>query len=50
MRFLNDWEPDGSKPQKRAETISLPLHPRLSDENVADVIGVIRDLISSYRR
>jgi dTDP-4-amino-4,6-dideoxygalactose transaminase len=30
--------------------LSLPLHPRLSDENVGDVIGVVRDLIHAYRR
>ena len=30
--------------------LSLPLHPRLSDENVADVIGVVQDLVAEFRR
>jgi dTDP-4-amino-4,6-dideoxygalactose transaminase len=30
--------------------LSLPLHPRLSDDNVADVCGVVRDLLHSHRR
>jgi dTDP-4-amino-4,6-dideoxygalactose transaminase len=30
--------------------ISLPLNPRLSDQDVADVIEVVLDLIRAYRR
>ena len=30
--------------------ISLPLHPRLSDQDVADVIDAVRDVARTYRR
>ncbi|HEX6965433.1 MAG TPA: DegT/DnrJ/EryC1/StrS aminotransferase family protein [Gemmatimonadaceae bacterium] len=30
--------------------ISLPLHPRLTDEDVADVITAVRDIARTYRR
>jgi len=30
--------------------ISLPLNPRLSDQDVADVIEAVRDVVRTYRR
>ena len=30
--------------------ISLPLHPRLSDEDVEDVIEAVRDVVAKFRR
>ena len=30
--------------------ISLPLNPRLSDEDVADVVDAVRDVVRRYRR
>ena len=30
--------------------VSLPLHPRLSDEDVDDVIEAVRDIVESFRR
>jgi dTDP-4-amino-4,6-dideoxygalactose transaminase len=30
--------------------VSLPLHPRLSDEDVDDVIEAVRDVVESFRR
>ena len=30
--------------------LSLPLNPRLSDEDVADVIGAVYDVIATHRR
>jgi dTDP-4-amino-4,6-dideoxygalactose transaminase len=30
--------------------ISLPLNPRLSDQDVADVIDAVRDVVRTYRR
>lgn len=30
--------------------ISLPLHPRLSDQDVADVIGAVADVVTRFRR
>lgn len=31
-------------------TVSLPLHPRLSDEDVADVIAAVHDIVEHHRR
>jgi dTDP-4-amino-4,6-dideoxygalactose transaminase len=31
-------------------SLSLPLHPRLSDEDVADVIEAVYDVVGTYRR
>jgi dTDP-4-amino-4,6-dideoxygalactose transaminase len=30
--------------------VSLPLHPRLSDEDVTDVIEAVRDVVDQHRR
>jgi len=30
--------------------VSLPLHPRLSDQDVADVIEAVLDVVHTYRR
>jgi dTDP-4-amino-4,6-dideoxygalactose transaminase len=30
--------------------ISLPIHPRLTDENVADVIAAVREIVELHRR
>lgn len=30
--------------------VSLPLHPRLSDEDVADVIEAVQDVVEKYRK
>jgi dTDP-4-amino-4,6-dideoxygalactose transaminase len=47
-RYERDAFPVASRAFERM--LSLPLHPRLSDENVSDVIGVVLDLVHSYRR
>jgi dTDP-4-amino-4,6-dideoxygalactose transaminase len=31
-------------------SVTLPLHPRLSDEDVEDVIGAVHDVIREFRR
>jgi dTDP-4-amino-4,6-dideoxygalactose transaminase len=30
--------------------LSLPLHPRLTDDDVADVIQAVLDVVQSHRR
>jgi dTDP-4-amino-4,6-dideoxygalactose transaminase len=36
--------------QNYRRMLSLPLHPRLSDEDVSDVIDAVLDLVQTYRR